>query len=236
MSDSIIIDNFTRYTMNEFHKLPENPGIYCWYSKTNIAEIDWKETSDKDFYEIISSFLKRYRPNSLQANVKSSFGLSWESDLTERNIGSWVEAVEDKLVNDNASEPSGFNSMISKDNNRELLSRVLNLSGPIFSSPLYIGKANNLSVRLNEHKNKLNDLYEEGSKEKDRFFNNGSDFSERAFGAGFTRTELYVYALDLVKFSEQLKITNYNVDDLYNLSLTLEYILNRKYRPFLGRN
>ncbi|XNH21823.1 hypothetical protein BCV28_04770 [Vibrio cyclitrophicus] len=73
MSDSIIIDNFTRYTMNEFHKLSENPGIYCWYSKTNIAEIDWKETSDKDFYEIISSFLKRYRAKLASSKCKEFF-------------------------------------------------------------------------------------------------------------------------------------------------------------------
>ena len=130
---------------------------------------------------------------------------------------------------------SALNNLLELDQNRELISTVLNEVSPLFNVPLYIGKAYNLQKRLKEHKREL-DYYSDSTPDNaDQLFSNGESFVERAIGAGFAVEELVVYTLDLVSFVKERSISNVSNDDLKQVALLVEYVLNRRLRPSFGK-
>jgi len=230
-----IFKYFCKYELDKLHSVTDNPGVYCWYAELKIEKIDWKP-EQKVFLESIKSGIKKYRANALKAKVSTSFGLNWEETIHESSSERWEEHVQSILLEDSEEHDfSKMNDLFEKVEARQLVSEALNMMSPIFNVPLYIGKAYNLNIRLDTHKKRFDHFESFTPEDSEYAFNFGEDFAERAIGAGFSPEELYVYVLDIKKFSEEIGIKNLSSKDLKQLSLIVEYILNRRLRPVLGR-
>ncbi|NRF14117.1 hypothetical protein [Vibrio coralliilyticus] len=233
---SLSIDKlFTKYHVDELHRVTDAPGIYCWYGSLKIEPVDWSGESD-EFIELVSSILGLYRPNLLSAEIRSTFGLNWNSDLKENGLERWRDTLFEKMKSDDSiSEKIEADEIIISSDNRKLISEFINVSQDFMSSPLYIGRAYSLKKRLNEHKEEIDSLFEMSPKDKDQFYYNGESFAERAYGAGFSSEELVVYTLDIRTICDRFGIKEPEDDMSKKIVLFLEYMLNRMYRPVLGK-
>jgi hypothetical protein len=125
---------------------------------------------------------------------------------------------------------------------RGRLERLLRTAIPVFSAPLYIGKARDLRSRISTHVQELQRLHEAVSGNPDlleslreKVFGTtpesiSSNFAARAVASGFAPDHLAVFALDITS------ITNSSLEDADALASTLEWLLNTWYRPLLGRS
>ncbi|AWB57195.1 hypothetical protein [Colwellia sp. Arc7-D] len=226
---------FNRYETDGFDDISESPGIYCWYAELKIEPVDWKY-NDGSIIRALNESLQKHRANALTTSIKSNFGLKWEKTIHANENIRWVDQLESIFEEENEVHKfSALNNLLELDQNRELISTVLNEVSPLFNVPLYIGKAYNLQKRLKEHKREL-DYYADSTPDNaDQLFSNGESFVERAIGAGFAVEELVVYTLDLVSFVKERSISNVSNDDLKQVALLVEYVLNRRLRPSFGK-
>jgi hypothetical protein len=187
---------------------------------------------DTKILKLWPNFIDHY----IKANVTTSFGLKWEEVIHETSSDMWEERVNEALLKD-AEEHDflKFNDLFEQVEARQLVPEVLNKVSPIINVPIYIGKAYNLNIRLDEHLKQFSQFEMFPPVDAEQSFNFGENFAERAIGAGFSVDELIVYVLDLKKFSEQIGIQKLTSKDLKQLSLIIEYVLNRRLRPALGR-
>lgn len=235
MIDSDINILFKRYKIDELHRVTDEPGIYCWFGSLKIERVDWSRDGE-DFIGLVTSIFDLYRPSNLIAEVNSNFGLKWNSNLEEKSLISWRDTVTQKITNDESiSDSQGVDFVLSSEGNRNIISEFLNVSQEVMSSPLYIGKAYSLKKRLLEHKSEIDSLFEMSPKEKDTFYFEGENFAERVYGAGFSAEELIVYTLDIKSICEHFEVNEPNDEDAKKIVLFIEYMLNRMYRPILGR-
>lgn len=229
---------FQKYELDELDDVADVPGVYCWYAQLKIEKPDWKNPESQVYLDILTEGFKKFRATSLETSITSTFGLKWEKTLAENASKTWESHLREKMSNEVENEKQDFSTLdtlFSTIGNRQILSEAINMVDPIFSNPLYIGKAFSLKKRLAQHKAEI-DRYEQlPSDDKEHAFIKGETFAERAFGAGFSIDELVVYVLDLKKLSLSLELELTSNDDLNQLTLVIEYILNRRYRPSLGR-
>ncbi|GHX89737.1 hypothetical protein VCSRO67_1834 [Vibrio cholerae] len=235
MIDSYINTLFKRYKFDELHRVTDEPGIYCWFGSLKIERVDWSRDGE-DFVSLVTSIFALYRPSNLIAEVKSNFGLKWNSNLEERSLASWRDAVTNKITSDESIVSShGVDVVLSSEGNRNIISEFLNVSQEVMASPLYIGKAYSLKKRLLEHKSQIDSLFEVSPKGKDKFYFEGESFAERVYGAGFSAEELIVYTLDIKSICDHFQVNEPSSEDAKKIVLFIEYMLNRMYRPILGK-
>jgi len=228
--------NIKFFRLEEIEKVTNSPGIYTWYGKPSFDEYDWKHTELSQFIKMFSNMMNKNRPIGLTSEVSSSFGLKWQGKLDEGSMERWTEKLNQHLLEEGLERSESINSIFEPLNNRKLLSHVLNEICPTYANPLYIGVAKNLKNRLMTHKNSLDSLFEEKPRNFSELYEQGSEFAHRAYGAGFKRTELIVGTIDFEELSSSIGTTNLSIDDLRQLAAVVEFVLNRKYRPILGRN
>jgi hypothetical protein len=116
---------------------------------------------------------------------------------------------------------------------RELVS-ILQSAQPALAAPLYIGVTNSLRRRLREHVTLYNDLRDDVSRNPERLAdlkrateNQRTEFAHRVVAAEFEPENLSVYAWPYTSSLSQAEIDS--------LLKSAEWLLNRWYRPTLGR-
>jgi hypothetical protein len=215
---------------------PAEPGIYAWFVRTRPGTEDWDRAPDADGHDIGRERFLRFlhagaRPHGeerLQIRVSGRFGHRWEgsADPDREPAGDGTESAGSRNL-----------SVVSQDaSQRRRLLEAAHAVTPVFSPPLYIGATDRpLRVRLGEHMEALDQHtlrrvvggspMSQGSEDRD---SDGS-FAERAAAAELAPESLY-YACLAVK-----PIPGESPEQLRRIVFSLEYYLNRCWRPTMGR-
>lgn len=232
MSLDNIIKYFEKFDFSKLHKVPEGPGVYCWYGTKKLTKPDW-QSNYEDFEGYLIDSCHQYRPGRLKATLESQFGLRWNEDLKE--VSTMTTKFDLKQFHLDEELRVDEDVDLKATDTQRLIAEALNLCEPIFSAPIYIGHSRNLRNRVDQHKNELSDLEDSHCDPDDYADSKGKSFAERCFGARFSPTNLSVYVLSLEKLCSELDISAPSTAELKKISCYIEHLLNRKYRPLLGK-
>ncbi len=241
------------FDFNEVENAPSAPGVYAWYAKLQIGIADWRSNFDHNNNDLGEFNLRqllvlhsgKFDPPKYQIKAKSNFELEWKGELTpqlaqsfDKYLANGNEAdwkIEDK---NKLKEVKKIQLPFKKEKTRATLVKMLEETCPFFSSPIYIGKSDNIKRRLKEHADDIKKFSRALSSEPEKrqiliehIRNNESSFAARVTALGFAPEQLRVYVFDL----QELEDGNYSNDELETFASTIEWLLNRWHRPIAGR-
>ena len=250
------LSNFKCMSLTEIHQAPTGAGVYAWYATPQIGIADWVRSVDgegvdlgiQSFKGLFTKHSARFAPPSLRVSSHSAFRDRWTGSLPsnsfERDLESITKDLKDEELADSAAFPSKeWKSLLGSEKQRGALSQLFNeIVNPVLSSPLYIGRADNLQSRLKDHASDLGKwhnavLRDQGHLKKiyssifeDRKYDGIPNiFATRAIASGFGPENLIVFALDIEV------ALDLNTSKAIELSYVLEWFLNTWSRPILGR-
>jgi hypothetical protein len=203
--------------------IPNASGIYAWYYEHKIGHHDVEtliesisnSSSSTDKRKHVVDFIERrvfsfYKETPYEATIFGQLKPRYQGQLVHQQC---VSQGLSKKVADNPSILRGLRSLIAEVSYH-------------FTSPLYIGMAKNLAVRLMRHKTLIESYRSEGQvsikEHRDEETLRDHNFASRIVEKRFLETNLYVLTEE--------------VDDKYSLHVLIENILNRMNYPILGRN
>jgi hypothetical protein len=248
------LDGFERFQLSELDRVPRVPGIYAWYAKAQIGAPDWRRTDNEEGVDqgganlrsLLARHTARFAPPALKTTALGSFRDSWEGRLLPERFGRFVDAVSKGTLEGEWNvvqfPEKEMPRVFSGERQRARLTQLLELASPIFSAPLYIGRADDLNQRVRDHLSELDRWHRavkgnpaHRDKLKQLLFEGHADeclrdiFATRAVACGFSPDNLEVYVLDI---ASTLSIA---IEAAKDLSAVLEWFLNTWNRPLLGR-
>lgn len=231
-----------KYKLDKISHAPECIGIYAWYACLDMRAPDWSCNTDETgedlanqrTRDIVNNHSKKYQPLEFDLIGKSNFNQKWVGNLSPQ-----LSSFFDENLNQNDRTESTFLSdTFSTEKTRKHLAHLLKSSMPIFASPLYIGKSNNIRSRLQSHASTLKQIYniikdDDPRKEEiiERIKQDGANFGARAIAAGFTPDDLFVYVINI----ESICAAGMKRKEIEKICSSYEWLLNRWHRPLLGR-
>ena len=200
---------------------PALPGVYAWYYSPEITDYDLEQTitqlkacqdTDRPAAEMLvrttldNRVFKHFREDPYQARVEGPLKPTYTGTLEH------TFEVSSGLVRRIVDDPERLRTI--RD--------VLDLSAPMFASPLYMGMAGELRTRLATHKALI---------ERYRRLHRQGDEPARNSDAGFA----WQVAKRRIPPDRLVVFTCTTAADA-NTAVDIENILNRIYYPILGRN
>lgn len=200
---------------------PALPGVYAWYYSPEITDYDLEQTitqlkacreTDRPAAEALvrttldNRVFKHFREDPYQALLEGPLKPTYKGTLEH------TFSVSGGLVQRIVDDPDRLRT----------IRNVLDMSAPMFASPLYMGMAGQLRSRLATHKSLI---------ERYRRLHRQGDEPARDSDAGF--------AWQIAKRRippDRLVVFTCTTPADDNTAVDIENILNRIYYPILGRN
>lgn len=209
--------NVLRFSQVTTESIENKSGVYAWYYKVSLGDADIQKLIDSlkhlDEYQksvAVEDFLNRHFYQFFkEANYQASI------------TGKLMPAFKGELAHIDQSSASLKSQLLTSP---ELLWEIKSFIKDLdvdFSSPIYIGMADNLNVRLNNHK-RLIDKFKKEKVTNDNFDDRDENFAARVASKQMLTKNLYV----------SIK----TVESDSRLHTTLENLMNRINYPVLGRN
>lgn len=212
-----------QYEWSNIQSCPSSAGVYAWYYAPDITAFD----IDK----IVSEIIQLKSENNIQKIsqlveqfiVKRIYGYfrsePYQVNLSGQLMPPFKGAVENELT----VSPSLIERIIVDPKRLHKVRSYLVAAAPLFSSPLYIGKSDNLKTRLSTHKTLIlkyrNDKTDLGSIQDSE----ENSFAIRVVKRGLPPERLFVVVHCIPKDDD-------------NIHVDIEHIFNRICYPILGRN
>lgn len=198
------------YTLEEIFDVPTTAGIYAWVLKRSFAPRLAKPEYETELRTSLGA-MERFSHDEavrLYASEKT-FGASWQADF-HLSSQEWKSELF-----------SPVNDSHARDSMSHLGTSLAALA-PI----LYVGKANNLRSRLEQHRSALNMVneWEQVDLEKD-----GRNFAQRV------RQLAIPHELLRFTFFEHPVQSDMDQDEVRRSNERVEMIINRILKPRLGR-
>lgn len=206
------------YHWAEISNIPSSPGVYAWYYEVNISEKDItffkdrienaKNKENGKPIKVVKSFLE-----------EKVFKFFKEKEYKVDIYGELKPSYRGSLSRDQDGSTSLSKRILENPSRIEVIKKYISDITPNFSSPLYIGKSDNLKRRLKSHKRmirnrKKGEIYNEEEPEEDR------NFADRVVKNSMQPSFLYV----------ETKVVEEG-----DINLDVENILNRISFPIFGR-
>jgi hypothetical protein len=219
---------------------PQVPGIYAWYASLALSDHDWKpriqggiDLAAHDLDRAISDYAHVHHPEPLDLRAEGSYNLNWSGALQR-----------DSISDPGASGPASrlelqLHSLSADPESRRLLTSLLRAAAPIFASPLYIGVATNLRSRLAVHiadYEAAKAALRNNPSESAALHFGGDSFGARLAGAGIQLERLECWVLPAVGVAAAANNQMIAIDGHRSVAGTAEWILQRIFRPVLGRH
>ena len=240
-------DRFERFNPDEVGRASNSPGLYAWYGVMVAGPPDWQmnieqgtDHGEENSRKLLRSYTARHHGPELEIQATGGFSTVWQGQINDSSNLDLQDVLAAPLNNaeadGNVPAPK-LQRTLSSPNARKLLFKALQASSPIFASPLYIGVAENLSKRLEQHAKMLFKLWHVYSNDPAKFekvldsqrFK--GQFAVRAVQRGFSPDTVEVWTLPL----EHLNEDGLTHEDLRVVAEATEWLLNRWHRPPLGR-
>lgn len=229
---------------------PSAPGLYAWYSMLHAGDPDWildivngQDEGINRFRGLLERHTSRHESQEMRIEARGTFAQRWEGTLEEtsirglRNFLSGETPTDDDEKSYSSSVPK-LKGALDNPSMRKALLRILQVATPILASPLYIGVALDLRQRLGQHAEEIVKISHLAAKfpdkRKDLFreSNASKKFAIRAVASGFTSANLVVWTLNLETALQDQALSPTKIRDLAEAA---EWLLNRWYRPALGK-
>ncbi|MCG7607947.1 MULTISPECIES: hypothetical protein [Mycobacterium] len=232
----------TRYSMLDVSEAPEAPGIYAWYAAFRATEQDWQfqpgPTGDEalgPFAELICRYGGQFEPLAVQLSGQGAYGARWRGDLAVDFP--FAEGGSSSGHNDGGESAQQTHPRIMKavetPGARKVVAKLLEHATPTFSTPLYIGVAEDLRRRLTDHKksySKAMSWLRDHPEDIAAIKLAGKSFGERAAARNIAMERLEVWVIDLEE-----ELSELSSEQLREMAESAEWILHRIYSPILGR-
>lgn len=200
--------------------IPEKSGVYAWYYKydISIAEIRILESqidlakNNSEKRALIEAFFKRV--------IFEKFD---EEPYETKLSGKLKPNYSGKLFQDFKLAKSFVNTVLEDPKTIYLIREELKKIDLSFSSPLYIGMAQNLLSRVLQHRDGIIEAVS-NRKDGDELY---EELEENSFAKRFSNRNLK---------STNLYIAFKVIESENKIHSPMEYILNRINYPLLGRN
>lgn len=206
-----------RFSQVNRDNIEAKSGIYAWYYKVSLGDADInrfiKVLNNAENFEktsIVEKFLDRhfyqfFKESNYQASLNGKLMPTFKGELHHINQSSNA-LIAEIIINPNLLwELKNFTQDLAID----------------FSSPIYIGMADNLQKRLTTHKNLIEKFKEE------RILNDSFDDRDENFAARVASKQM---------LTKNLYVSIKTVESKLKLHTTLENLMNRINYPVLGRN
>jgi hypothetical protein len=243
MEGSEVVSEFNASNIDE---VANAPGLYAWYQQLYLTDADYSAlgaVNNGDIAIPSSNILDRqtriFSHLSLELSGKGAFGINWKAFLTEETqLDKYSVDGEKSLYKSIGDEQNeGLGSAGSDNYEEQQFFRCLTNAVQTIGPPIYIGKAISLNERIARHIYDLRRV-KRGIKEDPEFKKalhtklkeKSLSFGYRAAAAGLKEDELIVKT---VNFKEIFP--NESDKKLVQIAEKIEYLLNRWYRPHLGR-
>jgi hypothetical protein len=221
------------YKPTEAHDVPERPGLYAWY----LDFINRQSFIDPE------KFLTKYEP------YLKAFSSDREDEQTDPVGGSYLAhlvgsgrfgdaysaqlRVENKLIGKDSKADRKSPEAASREGAQEILRTLFNEGFQILSAPIYVGKSDNLSRRIEEHLTAIDDARAVAGKfGGDWYVANDPPrtFARRFVGLGLNPSMLLFacIAIDPTEIKMNPAAAMYWIEEA-------EYYFNNISRPSLGR-
>lgn len=211
------------YRWTEISDIPQKPGVYAWYYSPEITDYDLQDAikqinnckenkQEESAKQIIKIFLEKnifeyFQEEPYQAFLQGSLKPKYVGYLEHR------PSITEDLVLRIIEEPERL----------ETVRKVIELSAPNFSSPIYIGMSDKLGNRLKQHKRLIEKYQTEPASQEDvKKENVDQSFAREVCRRKFLPINLFV-VINIIE----------NDGKRY---IDIENILNRIHYPLLGRN
>lgn len=231
----------SRYSMLDVDEAPEAPGLYAWYVSFRASPHDWKMQPSPQGDQAIDGFLRLlrryagyYEPLPISLRGRGSYGAAWEGDLElDTPLRQPNEDADASSAEEDKRLAILMNSLDSQER-RRVMATILEMASPVFSSPLYIGVAENLRERLRTHRRDFTKAYDwlrEHPEDAAEVRAKGKTFGARAAARNMTMRQLEAWVIDLGD-QEDAAVT---LKHLRHTAQSAEWLLHRLYAPILGR-
>lgn len=212
----------------ELHKAKKKPGIYAWYAKPSIGEMDiCHDDNFQSLINIIGGYMTAHHPPILDVRIEASFYHRWERQIDENSHKEW----RSKLINEiRKLDELGF---FKHEDAKKIIVEMFKATVPYIASPLYIGSTGNLYRRLDEHKRELDEVFILTRGGTNGIETNELDsFAKRAIHRRFRPANLMVWVIFIESESESESESE--DPSLRLLCYFVEWVLNGCHAPKLG--
>jgi len=224
---------WTIYKPTQAEEVPELPGLYAWY--LNFVNPQGFIDPEK-FLTKYERYLAAFSSDK-EDEQKDPVGGSYLAHLVgSGRFGDAYSAqlrVENKLIGKDSKADRKSPEGASSEGAQEILRTFFNDGFPILSAPIYVGKSDNLSRRIDEHLSAIEDAHAVAGKfGEDWYVANDAPktFARRFVGLGLNSSML-LFACIAIDPTE-LKMTS--TEAMYWIE-EAEYYFNNISRPSLGR-
>ncbi|MFI1163303.1 hypothetical protein ACH4UM_06745 [Streptomyces sp. NPDC020801] len=235
----------SRFGMLEVEQAPESPGIYAWYVTFQASAQDWEtkpvdgqDASIEGFLGLLREYASYYEPLPITLHGSAPYGGRWDGALeldhgVNRRETTSVPEGTDRERERRERDREALDNTISSQTGRRLLAQFLGRATPVFSSPLYIGVAENLNERLQQHRSNYNramDWLRGNPNDADRLKRDAKNFGQRAAARGIAMENLEAWVIDLKSLESDISVRS-----LRESAQSAEWLLHRLFAPILGR-
>lgn len=209
-----------RYSWNELARVPKKPGVYAWYLVPSLSQHDVDKTcaelkelkqagDDATAVEVVRRALDALLYSYFR---EDPYQVSVAGQLKPTYLGQVIHEpkVSKTLAKRLCEDPDRLYEI------REALQQAV----PMFSSPIYIGKSDDLRTRIDRHRSLIEKL-------RARKTLTSLETADAGFAMQVVRRNIQL---------ENLLVFVMGVSGTPDIEVDIEHILNRISYPILGRN
>ncbi len=242
-----LLKHVEAFSCLDVDEAPDSPGLYAWYGTLKAGPQDWEmklsngdDLGHRACRTLLQKHTTRHASPPLTLEGRGAFTTMWKGDLRDTTAETLAgildqEASTPEYAAGGEQYPSQLHEVLSLPRTREILLKVLQVATPILAAPVYIGVATSLRTRLRQHTETLYKLSKHVDKNPDARRElqklQKSTFASRAISIGFSPDSLTAWTLNLASVYPKKE----DQDALRMVAESAEWLLNRWYRPMLGR-
>jgi hypothetical protein len=198
---------------------PEGPGVYAWYYRPGITDFDLEKTiqSVRDTSDLAEA--ERMIRSMLDERLFRYFR---EEPYSAYLAGPLKPSYVGTLEHETGASASLVSRLATEPERLRTIRDVLEVSAPMFASPLYIGMATILRARLAKHKELIEKFRSTVPRDGQVTRNSDAGFAWQVAKRKIPPERLIVFTCSTAS------------DD--GTTVDIENILNRICYPILGRN
>ena len=217
------------FSFREVSHADPKPGLYAWYLMIKLGKANIKSSKPENFLRRLKTITEQLCYPTLPVQIQGRLSPKMKGDLGHIWYG-----------HEKYPFPKRFREILSCPEEREILGEMLESAVPLLTSPLYIGVSKNLQIRLEQHKQLLQEyqrhkrLQQEHQEDTIQFplvdsakaLKNDKNFAQRIVNREINLNDLVVSIVPNPRPSSE---------KVHRAIGAAETLLNRIFYPILGR-